>query len=135
MAGTTSDVKVTEGGGKNVASYSVTEDSEIKQIQRVVPNDSSGKEIPDTIFNGKVTVTTHGTRVKITAGTTPVKSVTIKALSTNTGLIYVGNATVASTNGFQLSAGESVSFDISDLTNINIDSAVDGEGVSYLAIN
>lgn len=89
---------------------------------------------PTTIFDGKTTVTTAGTRVTL-AASQAVQSVTIKALSTNTGVIYVGNASVASTNGFQLAAGDSVSMDISNLNTVNIDSSVNGEGVTYLGVN
>ena len=43
---TTSDVKVTPGSGKNVATYSFTgEDSETKELQRVTLNASDGSEI------------------------------------------------------------------------------------------
>jgi hypothetical protein len=102
--------------------------------------DGSGTALPVTInvpttpSSGKTTVTTAGTRVAL-AGTTTIKSVTIKALITNTGLIYVGSSAVASTNGFQLSAGDSVSLDISDPSVINIDSDVNGEGVTYITVN
>jgi hypothetical protein len=41
----TSDVKVTPGTGKNVASYSFTEDAESKEIQRIGLNKSDGTEI------------------------------------------------------------------------------------------
>lgn len=41
----TGDIKVTEGGGKNVATYTITEDAETKAIQRVGINDSSGNEV------------------------------------------------------------------------------------------
>ncbi len=88
---------------------------------------------PTTVINGKKTVTTAGTRVAL-AASTAVKSVTIKALAANTGLIYVGDSSVASTNGFQLSAYESVSLDIANLSTINIDSAINGDGVSFLAV-
>lgn len=90
--------------------------------------------VPTTVYNGKTVVTTSGTRVTLAASTT-VKSVTIKALATNTGVIYVGNATVSSANGFQLAAGDSVSMDISNLNTIYFDSSVNGEGVTYLANN
>lgn len=90
--------------------------------------------VPTTIYNGKKTVTTAGTRVTL-ASSQAVKSVTIKALSTNTGLIYVGDTSVASTNGFQLSAGETISMDIANLNTVNLDSAVNGEGVTYIGIN
>jgi hypothetical protein len=90
--------------------------------------------VPTTIYNGKKAVTTAGTRVTL-ASTTAVKSVTVKALSTNTGIIYVGDASVASTTGFQLLPGESVSMDIADLATVNLDSSVNGESVTYLAVN
>lgn len=85
------------------------------------------------IYTGKATVSTAGTRV-VLASAQAITSVTVKALSTNTGLIYVGNSTVASTNGFQLSAGDSVSMDVTDLSTVYLDCAVSGEGVSYLAV-
>jgi hypothetical protein len=42
---TTANVAITEGSGKNVASYSISEDAITKQIQRVVLNESDGTEI------------------------------------------------------------------------------------------
>lgn len=95
---------------------------------------TTSEAAPTTIFNGKKTVTTAGTRVTLAASTT-VKSVTIKALAANTGTIYVGDTSVASTNGFALSAGESISLDIANLNTVNLDSSVNGEGVTYIAVN
>lgn len=101
-----------------------------------IPNDvmKTSEAAPTAIFNGKKTVTTAGTRV-VLATTQAVKSVTIKALKANTSTIYVGNATVASTNGLALEPGESVSLDIANLTTVNLDSAVNGEGVTYIGVN
>lgn len=84
--------------------------------------------------NGATNVTTAGTRVQL-AATTGTKSVTIRAKSTNTGLIYVGSVTVSSSNGFQLSASETVSLDLDSLAKIYIDSDVDGEGVTYIYLS
>lgn len=42
---TPSDVKVTPGSGKNVATYSVSESSETKEIQRIAINDDAGTEL------------------------------------------------------------------------------------------
>lgn len=89
---------------------------------------------PTTIYNGKKTVTTAGTKVTL-AASQAVKSVAIKALSTNTGFIYVGDGSVASTTGLQLLAGETVSLDIANLATVNLDSSVNGEGVTYIATN
>lgn len=90
--------------------------------------------VPTTIFNGVTTVTTAGTRVTLASSQT-VKSVTIKALSSNTGTIYVGNSGVSSSNGFQLAAGDTISLDLANLNTVNIDASVNGEGVSYLGVN
>lgn len=89
---------------------------------------------PTTVLNGKKTVTTAGTRV-VLASSTVAKSVTIKALTANTGTIYVGDSSVSASNGYALAAGDSVSLDIANLTTVNIDSSVNGEGVTYLGVN
>ena len=45
----TGDVKVTEGSGKNVATYEVSESAETKSIQRIGLNKSDGTEIGTTL--------------------------------------------------------------------------------------
>ena len=90
--------------------------------------------VPTTIYHGKKTVTTAGTRVAL-ASSQAVRSVCIKALVTNAGYIYVGDVSTSSTTGFQLLAGESVSLDISNISTIYIDSSVSGEGVTYITTN
>lgn len=100
----------------------------------VVDFNTIGIAIPTVVGSGKKTVTTAGTNVVLAASQT-IKSVTIKALTANTGTIYVGDSTVASTNGFQLSANDSVSLEFSNLANINLDSSVNGEGVTYMWVN
>lgn len=42
---TTANVAVTEGSGKNVATYSISEDAATKQVQRVSINDNTGTEV------------------------------------------------------------------------------------------
>jgi hypothetical protein len=81
--------------------------------------------------SGLTNVTTAGTRVAL-GGSTTISSVTIKAKAVNTGTIYVGNNTVAAANGFQLAAGDIVSLDVDNLTDINLDASVNGEGVTYI---
>ena len=107
-------------------------------VQHVQTVDASGNYVDagsiaslTTVGNNKKTVTTAGTRVQL-ATTTTVKSVTIKALATNTGKIYVGSSTVASTNGYELSAGDSITLDIADLASIYLDSSVNAESVTYI---
>jgi hypothetical protein len=63
----------------------------------------------------------------------------VKALLANTGYVFVGNdgaGDVASTNGLQLAAGDVAVFDhISSLSALMVDVAVNGEGVSWIALN
>lgn len=86
-----------------------------------------------SLTTGKTTVTTAGTRVVLATSASVNSGVVVKALASNTGLIYVGNSTVASTNGFQLSAGDTVTIITASLANVYIDSAVNTEGVTWLA--
>ena len=88
--------------------------------------------------SGKKTVTTAGTEVAL--GTIQINGpLMVKALIANTGTIYVGNngdGTVASTTGLELSAGDCIVFEwVGSLASIMIDSSVNGEGVSWIALN
>lgn len=87
------------------------------------------------------TVTAAGTREPLKTGQrseVAVLSVTIKALSTNTGKIYIGGDAVASTNGFDLDPRDSLDLSTDrldkaiNLADIWIDAAVSGEGVRII---
>lgn len=88
-----------------------------------------------SVFEGKVNVTTAGTRVQISGSSVPIRSVCIKALHADTGKIYIGDVTVASSNGYELVADISVCADVNNLNLLYIDSSVNGEGVTYFAVN
>lgn len=90
---------------------------------------------PSTIYNNAVVNAAAGVRTQLSAVSVPIKSVSIKADDTNTNYIYVGNATVAAANGLALGPGEGCSLNIDDLNKVYIDSAVNGEGITYLAVN
>lgn len=92
------------------------------------------------VGSGAKTVTTAGTREPLLTGRreeVAVLSVTIKALSTNTGKVYVGDHAVASTNGFPLDANDSLDYATGDrsrlinLSQIYLDVDTNGEGVRY----
>jgi len=91
------------------------------------------EQIPTSLSHAQKVVPTAGSRVQLTTAT--IVSITIKALSTNTGLIYVGGSGVTSANGFELSTGDSVTLAIDDADVIWLDSSVSGEGVSFIAVN
>jgi len=78
---------------------------------------------------GAKAITTAGTPEQITATSTPIKCIVIKAKAGNTGIVYVGNSNT--TEVFELSAKESITIPIDNLNKIWIDAAVNGEGVVY----
>lgn len=53
-----------------------------------------------------VPVPVAGTRVQITSTNTPVSSVIFQAKPTNTGLIYIGDASVSSVRGITLNTSQ-----------------------------
>jgi hypothetical protein len=87
-------------------------------------------------LSGQTTVTTAGTEVAL--GTVQVNGpLMVKALPGNTDLVYVGNVAggVSSVLGMPLAAGEVVIFSqVGNLGAIMVDSAVNGEGVAWLAL-
>ena len=89
----------------------------------------------NALLQGIKNVTTAGTRVQLAADQA-CKQVLIIALNTNTGFIYIGNASVSSSAyGKRLRAEESVSIPVSNLNLVYVDSSVNNEGVSYLGVN
>jgi len=93
----------------------------------------SGVTLPAAIRHGQTVVASAGTEVTLTTTQAIVTGVIVKALSTNTDLMYVGANPVTSSTGFELAAGEQVFIAVADLTTVWIDSAVNGEGVSWIA--
>jgi hypothetical protein len=90
-------------------------------------------------MSGLKTIATAGTELALSASNKVQCAVAVKALTTNTGLMYIGNAgdgTVASTTGFPLAAGDTIIFEyVDDLANIMVDSAVNGESVAFLVLH
>lgn len=88
--------------------------------------------------DGRKTVTAAGTAERLVSSTTPAAGVIITAETNNTGVMTVGDSTVVAAvgtrRGTPLYAGESVSFPISDLYDVYLDTTVNGDGVTFLAI-
>lgn len=63
----------------------------------------------------------------------------VKALTTNTGLVYIGNdgaGDVSSSNGMPLSPGDALILTfVGNLSQVWLDSAVNGEGCAWLVLN
>lgn len=89
-------------------------------------------------LSGQTTVANAGTALAL--GDQVINAaVTVKALKANTGVIYIGNdgsGDVADDSGFQLEAGEQITFDFAgNLSSILIDAEVNGEGVTWIILN
>jgi len=86
-------------------------------------------------LSGQKTVTTAGTAVAL--GAQAIRGpLAIKAFPTNTGLVYVGNSgnnDVDSNTGYHLSKNEEVVLkSVTNLSDVWVDVAVNGEGVAWL---
>jgi len=86
-----------------------------------------------TISGAVVNVTTAGSRVQLPD--IDCREVTVIAKRTNTGSIYVGGVNVSSSiYGAELRPRDSITLSLSNANMIYIDAAVNGEGISYVAI-
>jgi len=87
---------------------------------------------------GRTVVTTAGVPVQLSTSTARVGSVSITAETDNTGIIVVGDSNVvaalATRKGLPLSAGDSVTLDIAQLSAVYLDSTVSTDGVTYLVL-
>ncbi len=110
------------------------EDAGLKKVVPVKNMDDSGNVIgstPAAIGSGSKDVTTPGTQVAV-AASTACRRVIVQAKITNTGYIYVGASDVSSANGISISAGNSVTLNVSNLNLIFIDADTGSEGVTFL---
>lgn len=89
------------------------------------------------ISSGRKVVTTAGTAVTL-ASSTSCREVVITAEDDNTGSIVVGDSGVIASQstreGIPLAAGDSITLEVNNLASVYLDSEVNGEGVTYLAV-
>lgn len=92
----------------------------------------------NTISVGRKTVTSAGTAEALSTTATRVVEVAIQAETDNTGVIVVGDANVvaalATRKGIALAAGDAITLNVSQLTAIYLDTTVNTDGVTYLAL-
>ena len=89
---------------------------------------------PATVISTGQVVTNAGARVQLNANL-PCMVVSIAAKPANTGNVFLGDVTVTSANGRILAPGASIDIAIDNLNRIYLDVAVNGEGVSYMALS
>lgn len=90
------------------------------------------------LLSGAKVVTTAGTAVALEDGTVDlVRGLTIIALSTNTGRIFLGGADVDSSTNVGLNPGDALNLNGPNglkLSDTYIDAAVNGEGVDFYGV-
>ncbi len=134
--------------GTNAQTIATNTSGEVKVVQTTAANlnvteasasaISSAVATPTTLTGGSTTVTTPGTAVVL--GTTlATKSIYIRALSTNTSFVCVGDSNVdegaPATQQIILYANDSVTIDIANRVTVYLDADVGTEGVSYLCMS
>jgi hypothetical protein len=95
---------------------------------------ASNQGPPSALYGDSKNVTTATTRVQIQSSSQALtEGVWVRAKDANTGIIYVGNASVsATTGGTRLAAKEQIFVRINNLNAVYIDASVSGEGVTFL---
>ena len=89
---------------------------------------------------GTTTVTTAGTEVQISNTTNRVRWIKAKALAANSGIAYFGVSDVTATNGYELSAGNTIEINFADsggtiaFSTIYVDAATNGDKVCWTVI-
>ena len=89
---------------------------------------------PSTFGNGQGTVASPGTAQAL-AGSTTIKGVTVKALKTNSGTIYIGDASVDSSNGYPLEAGAQLAIAINNLNKVFVDASGASQSYAFAWVN
>ena len=89
---------------------------------------------------GTTTVATSGTEVQISNTTNKVRWIQVKALAANSGISYLGVSDVTTTNGYELSAGNTLELNFGEqggtvaFSTFYVDVASSGDKVSWVVI-
>jgi len=89
---------------------------------------------------GTTTVATSGTEVQISNVTNKVRWIQVKALAANSGISYLGVSDVTTTNGYELSAGNTLELNFGEqggtvaFSTFYLDVASSGDKVSWVVI-
>ena len=89
---------------------------------------------------GTTTITTAGTEVQISNTTNRVRKIQAKALAANSGITYLGVSDVSATNGYELSAGNTIEISFAELggtiafSSIYVDAATNGDKVCWTVV-
>ena len=87
---------------------------------------------------GSVTVVSSGTALPVVSSGHAVFAVSFRARTSNAGAVYIGDESVASSDGYQLDPGDTLSLSFResvDLRSFFVDSETDGDVVDFAAVS
>mgnify|MGYP001588593779 CR=1 FL=1 len=91
-----------------------------------------------SVIDGRKEVAVAGTEEKLSTDDSRIISVAITAETNNTGIIVVGGSTVIASEstrrGTPLAAGDTTVLTVSQLSAVWLDTTVNTDGVTYLAL-
>ena len=88
---------------------------------------------------GTTNVPSAGTRVQLSNTTNRVRSLKVKALAGNSGLVYLGGTDVSASNGYELAATNTIEINFAEsggtvaFSTFYVDAATNGDDVDYAA--
>lgn len=84
-------------------------------------------------ISGQIAVTTPGTSVQ-GSSVTNGDGFIIKALATNTGKMYIGDASGDNRTGYELAANQAIFSGVDNLNQLWFDASVGGEKICWLKV-
>jgi len=90
--------------------------------------------------SGTTTVSTSGTEQRLSNTTNKVRWIKLKALAANSGIAYFGDSGVTTSNGYELSAGNTLEINFADVggtvlfSSLYVDVASNGDKVSWVVL-
>ena len=126
--GTTTDAAGTNTVIGLLKTISTTPQYQTTQPVSISTTVSTTEQPPTTIAHAQVPYA--GTPLQLASNA--CKSVTIKAMTTNVGTIYVGGSSVTSSTGFPLGPGDTLSLDISN-TNVIWITGTTSDKISWIS--
>ena len=80
-------------------------------------------------------VTVGTSAVQLATSSTPLKfGIVVKADPSNSGKVYVGDSSVSTSNGYCLTAGEGIAFEIDDASKVYVVADTDNQKVYWLGV-
>ncbi len=86
--------------------------------------------VPSALIFGQVN--TSAANPQQLPANTVISEVSVKALPTNTGVVYLGGAGVLASTGWELAAGAEVKIKISNTNALYVLAAVAGESIAFI---